>query len=309
MSGQRLSTAFLITCLVVFAPLSQANPDSAPVGLSFYQQRPGILIDVAGLRMHLDCRGAGDTTVLFEAGLGGNALEWESVRRLLGDSVRHCSYDRGGYGWSDPVGLPRTAQQLAREARLLLHKARIDGPVILVGHSFGGFIVRLLARKPGVDAIGLVLVDASHERQLEQLETDGHRRVMPRGGHFVMGGLGIPDNLPEDVQPIVEGLARMRKTYAAVHGEMREFRRSVRQISALSEPMNLPVTVLYRGRRVFENRGEDGQRDDVWEALQQDLATISTRGQARRADGSGHHIHLDEPHLVVEAIEEILDGR
>lgn len=296
-----------IAAVPAAAAATSAAADADDV--SFYQRRPGLMTDIGDLRLHIDCRGEGDVTVLFEAGLGGNALEWEAVRRQLGAGVRHCSYDRAGYGWSDPAGVPRTAWQLAREARLLMHHAGLHGRVVLVGHSFGGFVVRLLARLIPDQIVGLVLVDTSHERQLERLEANGRKRVMPLGGHFVMSGIRAPDNLPEDVQAAADGFARMRKTYATAHGEMRDFRRSAQQVAAARETVDYPVTVIHRGRRVFAERGEDGARDDIWIALQEDLAAISRRGRVVQADGSGHHVHLDEPMLVTDAIEELLDAR
>ena len=73
-----------------------------------------------------------------------------------------CTYDRAGTGWSEPGREPRDPQQIARELHTLLGNARIDGPYVLVGQSFGGLYVRMYAARFPKEVEGMVLVDASH---------------------------------------------------------------------------------------------------------------------------------------------------
>ncbi|MCX6539753.1 MAG: alpha/beta hydrolase [Acidobacteria bacterium] len=65
-----------------------------------------------------------------------------------------CSYDRAGYGWSGPAIEPRTSLQIARELKALLNMAGEKGPYVLVGHSFGGFNIRVVAGQQGFKSAG-----------------------------------------------------------------------------------------------------------------------------------------------------------
>jgi len=124
---------------------------------------PGKLIDVGGYRLHINCTGAGRTTVILDAGLGGSSLDWSRVQPGVATFTRVCSYDRAGYGWSDSGPKPRTSGRIVAELHALLVKAGIPGPYILVGQSFGGLNVRLYAYTYPQEVAGMVLVDASHE--------------------------------------------------------------------------------------------------------------------------------------------------
>jgi len=293
-------------------PLSSDNNDtikSAPaLDFSFIKNPPGQLVSLGAYRLHVNCLGESDVTVLFDAGLGGNALEWQPIQRRLAQRATACTYDRAGYAWSDPSPYPRYARQLAHEADAMLDALQVDGPLILVGHSFGGFVMRHLSTLRDADMIGLVLVDSSHEDQFDRLETPGSKSGMPRGSNFVISAIDVPENLPEETRRKIAAFSRMRKTYSAIHSEMAHFRRSAEQLKISRQRVDYPIRVLRRGRDVFPvGDALGGQKNATWQALQEDLATISSRGSVTVADNSGHHIHVDEPELVAAAIEEILD--
>ena len=109
--------------------MPQAGGPAAPLGR---------LVSVGYHRLHLYCTGHGSPTIVLEAGIGGNHLDLIRIQPGLSKTTRVCSYDRAGYGWSGPGPKPRTASRIAGELELLLRNARIDGPIVLVGHSFGG---------------------------------------------------------------------------------------------------------------------------------------------------------------------------
>ena len=107
---------------------------------------PGQLVDVGGYKMHIDCTGQGSPTVILESGLGDTYISWHKVQPQIAQFARVCSYDRAGLGYSDSSPRPRTSRIFAEELHTLLHNAGISGPpYILVGHSMGGFDVRLYA--------------------------------------------------------------------------------------------------------------------------------------------------------------------
>ena len=123
---------------------------------------PGEMVDIGGHRLHIDCVGQGSPTVILESGLGTMSADWANVQPEVAKTTRVCTYDRAGNGWSEPGPEPRDPQQIARELHTLLGNARIDGPYVLVGQSFGGLYVRMYAARFPQEVEGMVLVDASH---------------------------------------------------------------------------------------------------------------------------------------------------
>ncbi len=126
---------------------------------------PGELVDVGGYTLHINCVGEGSPTVILESGSGANSTAWANIQPEVADTTRVCAYDRAGSGWSEPGSGPGDPQQIAEELHTLLGNAEIDGPYVLVGHSFGGLYVSMYADLYPEEVAGMVLVDSSHPEQ------------------------------------------------------------------------------------------------------------------------------------------------
>ncbi len=273
----------------------------------FLKKPPGELVQLESHRLHISCIGKGKVTVIFEAGLGGSSLEWLPIQDRIAYRVQACSYDRAGYGWSDSSPYPRDARQLALEAHSMLNAMGVDGPLLLVGHSFGGFVVRMLARLRADSVMGMILVDSSHEDQFEKLEAAGRKSLMPKGNNFILSALGAPENLPENIRRKVKALSSLRRSNATTRAEMSEFRLSASQVKESHQRLEIPLVVLRRGLNPYAGSVDGDQKNLLWAELQLSLVNISTRGRAIVAKNSGHHVHIDEPELVVQTIEGLLD--
>src|SRR5947209_2903437 len=125
----------------------------------------GHLVPAGSIRMNIDCSGQGSPTVILESGSGGPSIDWLMVQPEVEKFARVCSYDRAGYGRSDSGAEPRSSLQIARELKQLLQAAGEEGPFVLVGHSMGGYDIRVYTGQYAKDVLGIVLVDASHEDQ------------------------------------------------------------------------------------------------------------------------------------------------
>jgi pimeloyl-ACP methyl ester carboxylesterase len=123
----------------------------------------GRSLDVGGFRLNIHCTGKGGPAVVLDSGLGIPAMGWDLVQPDVEKFTQVCSYDRAGYGWSDPGPLHRTSEQIAKELHTLLQNAGVLPPYILVGHSFGGFNVRVYNSLYASEVAGMVLVDSSQE--------------------------------------------------------------------------------------------------------------------------------------------------
>ncbi len=100
------------------------------------------MIDLGGHRLHFTCLGHGSPTVVIESGFDEYSFDWILVQLKVSAFTRVCAYDRAGYAWSDPGPKPRTFAQINLELRDALAKLGEKPPFILVGHSFGGPVVK-----------------------------------------------------------------------------------------------------------------------------------------------------------------------
>ena len=122
--------------------------------------REGRFAEIApGCSLYLFELGAGEPTVVFEAGIGATHLNWRRIQDAIAHSTHTVSYDRAGLGWSSASHTARTPVNIARELRQMLQRAGLQPPYILVGHSFGGLVMRRFALLYPEEAAGIVLVD------------------------------------------------------------------------------------------------------------------------------------------------------
>eukprot|EP01080_Neovahlkampfia_damariscottae_P007128 gene7128-11291_t len=121
---------------------------------------PGVLFNVMGHKMHLNCIGNGSPTILFEHGYSGSSLDWSHIQPIVSNVTRTCSYDRAGYGWSDMGIEPRDSEHISTELKTLLDEAKINDDLILVGHSFAGILMKAFKNISKNKILGVVLVDA-----------------------------------------------------------------------------------------------------------------------------------------------------
>jgi pimeloyl-ACP methyl ester carboxylesterase len=155
---------------------------------------PGQLVDIGGYKLHLHCTGQGAPTVLFENGSADFSFIWDLVQPNVAKFTRACSYDRAGSAWSDPGPLPRSFNQINLELYTALQKAGVHGPYVLVGQSYGGFVVRAFAERYKSDVVGVVLVDAAHENERVLIQGKAVRiRAMAKGTTLPAPRLGLND--------------------------------------------------------------------------------------------------------------------
>ena len=281
---------------------------------------PGRLIDLGGYRLHLYCTGTarpGSPTVILEAGLGGTSLDWSKVQPGVASFTRVCSYDRAGYGWSDTSSLPRTARNMVTELHALLARAGVTGPSVLVGHSYGGLLMQLYTYTYPQQVAGLVLVDSAHIDQtrfpeLRQNNANSMQQLslcqaLAPFGLVRLSGFanGMTAEYSPAVQPVFKAHFYQTRYCQTEQNELAAWDESVAQVRAAQHALGpLPLVVLTHGNPFL---GPQGERD--WQALQSDLAGLSSDSLHIMATGSGHYIQLDRPDLVIAAIKQVLTGK
>ena len=276
---------------------------------------PGTLVDVAGKKMHVDCMGEGSPAVILNSGLGDTYLSWMKVQPQIAQFTRVCSYDRAGLGYSESSSHPRTSKVIAGELHALLQAANVAPPYLLVGHSMGGFDVRLYASLYRDQVAGMVLVDASHPDQenrlppeLKNLEASGLREeefleyTMPFGLPRL---IGLCENDP--AQRAAECNFHSAREIVA---EMKAIGESSAQTAATPSLGDMPLVVLSHDP---EKPSFDFPPDlakpvnEAWEKMQEETAHLSTRGTQTIVKNSAHYIQIDQPDAVIAAVHAIVN--
>lgn len=305
---------------------------------------PGPLVDVGGWRLHVNCTGSarkGLPTVILEAGSGDFSFDWLLVQSAVEDFVRVCSYDRAGRAWSDLGPRPRTMSQSVYELHAALDRGGIAPPYVMVGHSSGALLVREFAGAHPGDVAGVVFVDGTNEDirlnirgELRRVRDDATGKTPPpiqtrladdqrtlsaeeRSTAEMMAGFsGAPAILPPfDRLPAHARKWRLWALAQPTHhvadddpfwpDELQAMYQSRRDKPATLGALPLIVISrdLARAEEIEAGEGLAAER----RALQDDLAALSTRGRLVVATGSGHHVQLERPEIVIDAIRTILD--
>jgi pimeloyl-ACP methyl ester carboxylesterase len=293
-------TRFLIALCGMAALPAWASQEAAPTRAT----PPGRFVEVGGHRLHLNCRGEGSPTVVFDSGLGGSSLDWARVHPRVAKLTRACAYDRAGYGWSDPGPNPRDSVRIAAELAELLERGGVPPPYVLVGHSFGGFNVRMFAAEHPDAIAALVLIDSSHERQFDEFDEAGLPSVAPRSGQIVIENPNtVPSGLPSELLPLARSFTLRPGFVAALRSELGNLRRSAQELRNARLP-DVPLVVI--SHRIDED-GPSVRRDRLWFGLQQELATRTSEGRLVVANTRDHYVQLADPDVVVSAIEDVVD--
>lgn len=256
--------------------------------------------------------------VVFEAGMSAPAAEWLAVQRAVSAHARTLSYDRSGYGGSDDDPQPRTLARMAGDLGAVLDAVGEKGPVVLVGHSWGGPIIRAFVHDHPGRVAGIVLVDASlagssATRTQVTLGAASFRVT----GLLVRLGLGakvIRQVLPHGFAPEFseEDAAIATRDYASVRAMrtgVREMKEVMGDKLALEEweregLPDVPVVAL-QGGRVENSAAGRRFRDDFNQEAARVLAG-HPRATVRTVPNAGHLIPQERPSAVTAAITEVL---
>jgi pimeloyl-ACP methyl ester carboxylesterase len=292
--------------------------------------RPGKLFDIGGLRLHINCTGAGSPTVILEAGPNDSSIIWQLVQPEIGRFTRVCSYDRAGFGWSDAPNEPRTSSNIANELASLLNRAAVAGPYVLVGHDFGTLDLRVFAsRHPGQTA-GMVFVDSVHpdlhrrppfnsstpQSLLAKASYQAMLWTVPLGVPRILGWCRatyrIPHRPPQWPALASEAIAQYCRP-EAWWTEAAQATDEDGSLAATTGPFgDMPMVVLSHDPQFSEFQyffppALAVKAEEAWTAMQEELRGLSLRSKRIVATGSYHYVQIYRPKLVVAAVQEIVD--
>ena len=264
-------------------------------------------IDIGGREIHLECGGADAPTVILISGYRNDGEIWTvepgaglmPVFTGVAAFARVCAYDRPGtvldithVSRSDPVPMPRTADEVITELHALLAVARIPGPYVLVAHSLGGLFARLYASTWPDEVAGMVLVDALPE-SLESL-------LGPRAW--------------KAFEAIASGPIPGLENYLELeHVDFTAASNRMAEMAAKTPLRPMPLFVISRGKPVVLPpnlpAGFSAQTlETAWRAGQERLAALLPDARHEIAGESDHYVQIAQPALVVAAVRRVVDA-
>jgi pimeloyl-ACP methyl ester carboxylesterase len=285
----------------------------------------GRSVDIGGRSLNIYCSGTGSPAVIFDSGSGQPGYSWILVQPGVASLTRACWYDRAGYGWSDPDSEPRASADIADDLHKLLRAAGIPPPYVMVGHSFGGFNIRVYADRYRNDVVGMVLVDSADE--FEDLTPESAQtpepplewRAMARiadwlfpfgVGRVALGSAGPAEgHLSSHDSALINSVEFQEKSFEATLWESRG--QSAAQVRKIRSLGSIPLVVLTAAATVPPPGTEmaaawpEHMRNRIY-GTQARLATLSTAGKQIILDGAGHDIPAEAPNAVIDAIQTVL---
>ena len=234
--------------------------------------------DVGDHKLYLLSYGQNKPTVILESGIGdgGTMSGWDVVQKEVKNFAQVCLYDRAGLGKSNTGPGPRTTIQIANELHALLESAKIAPPYILVGHSMGGLHIETYAMLYPEDIAGMVFVDPTPKELVDTLSAEARQNLVLAGAPQAVldeAGTGLNESIPT--------------------------------FKSLPSLPDVPVVVI-----TSSFTGEGNVNKSQWEELKsyhQNLSEEASDGTHIIATKSGHYIQMEEPDLVVEAIQSVFD--
>ena len=221
-------------------------------------------VDVGGHKLNIRCSGEGSPAVILGSGLAGDNHDWGPVEERVSEFTQICSYDRAGLGESESVeGVP-TAQVASDRLHSLLSAAGINGPVVMVGHSYSGLVALLYATQHPENTAGLVLVDSLQK-----------------------------DNLISAAEILGEQAMAVLMNAMQSNPEGVDMAASIDQVKYVTSLGDLPPFIDRDIRKLLA---------DSWLESQRALAGLSSAGIHIVAEESGHCVQCDQPKLVADSI-------
>ena len=228
-------------------------------------------------------KGSGSPTVIFESGLGTPLNNWDRIQSSVSTKYKTIAYDRLGVGGSPATKERRTIENLVSDLDLMITQNEVNGPVVLVGHSLGGHIVRKYQQQYPSKVAGLFLIDPTNEYLYDE--------VFNR----------MSEEWADSMKTAWDD--SYKKQFIGVYNEWKEVYAIDEVMRQCPLPNNIPITILasYQNSAFLtkENIRIKKELFSNWQEGRSNVNIVNTTN-------SGHYIHLGEPEWVITELEAYL---
>ncbi|MGM7683292.1 alpha/beta fold hydrolase [Cytobacillus sp. Hm23] len=288
----------------------------------------GEMVNVGNREIHVNIQGekTNKPTVVIETGAGSWSYDWSYVQKELSKYTEVITYDRAGYGWSDPHPNGFNVDTTIDDLNEILEYFNIDTPVVLVGHSLGGLYSRLFTDKYPEKVSGLILVDARNEYFTEKAKAfndvifdtqdQTKYRLLSKFGIIRLFGEGliddkIPDYLSTEKQVNVQFDSRFFKIYDEELKQIRILENLLKDTKHLDDkplliltPSNVNKELVLGAIELGFSEQEANVIDAQWKETQRQQSDISNNSKFIFVPNSGHNMMFDQPDAIIKAIRE-----
>ncbi len=244
------------------------------------------MVKVGAEQLHVVQGGSGRFTVVFEAGFASDLSVWRKVMPEAAKHARVLAYSRAGTGRSPARATPLGLEQSAAEFEQMLAASGAQPPYILVGHSYGGFLIRYFAARNPAKVAGMVFVDPADEG----LET-ALKRIDP--ARVLQDQRALAASMPPKWQADLTVVQRLL---------------DAGQLPAMPALPDVPTVLLssVRSRAQSDFYQETPTAVRLKRERHQAFFSQFSNGAHVVTPNSGHTIQLAEPQLVNAALTQVL---
>lgn len=320
-----MKNVLLLTTIAVLCITSINNTAQAQTTDDF--DPPGEIYTVNGQQMHLHCEGTVSPTVILEAGVGGFTLNWLRVQPDIAEFTRVCSYDRIGYGWSDPLNSEFEITQTVDNLHTLLAAAQVEPPYILAAHSFGGVIARAYQQQHPDDVAAMLLIDTVHPNMAAripfyaealELQLDALQALVVltrfRAAQSEDIIFPVPDDVSEETARAFSAAVLEPQFFDASVAEANYIIGDLTDLDLPSTVGDIPLKVITHGIPREDGflgapltRGRAALAEERWQQMQREMVTLSPQGELIVAEDSTHVIQFDQPELIIGLVQQIVE--
>ena len=284
------------------------------------------LVDIGSHTLEVYTKGDGQAIVLLP-GLGSSIEEWKNIVDELSNYGRVIAIHRAGLGKSTVGSEKRSAKETADDLKLLLEILQVKQPVILIGHSYGGFCAQYFSCEHASFVKSMVLVESS------SLEFELLDEVLPQSKQSInmfkalstldsgsiidkmnLESLTEEMKLPEKEKKRLVEFKSNPVMYKAMAEELEEMHKDASHLKECAGLTHLPLIVIGREAEYsVEMMIKQGMVKDTaemveeeWQRLIKNQLKISQNSKYILAEGSYHNVNESNPEDIIKSVLSLI---
>lgn len=317
----------LLSLLIVFALAGFIYETISYKNVKSNYPPDGQMIEVGNRDIHMNMEG--DSTenppVVIETGTGNWSYDWSNIQKELSEHTQVITYDRAGYGWSDPSDGEFSLDSTVADLNAVIEEINTDTPVVIIAHSVGGIYARHFIDEHKDKVAGVILVDSRNEFFKDEStaeyneaffgsQSQSMNKMLARLGVTRLFGAntleGMPKYISKEKYAHVQYDAPFFKT---LDEEVKHIPDNVEKLKELQSLKDIPLTIItpeeadtQAAELGFSNEQEK-EINQKWLHAQEKLTELSTNSEFVTVPDSSHAVMYDQPDVIEEEVLQMIE--